>query len=108
MGSLSKGPHQMNFNLIARRVSLIAAATLTLAGAAHAAGTPSNHGIGVNLNAFDYYSPDMPTINQLKHGGGWYTQCSYPKDAGCTNFGAGASGWDTLEESKMKVDVDGY
>ncbi|HEV8692454.1 MAG TPA: hypothetical protein VGQ91_19265 [Ideonella sp.] len=98
----------MNLNLIARRVSLIAAAAFTLAGAAHAAGTPSNHGIGVNLNAFDYYSPDMPTINQLRHAGGWYTQCSYPKDAGCTNFAPGASGWDTLEESKMKVDVNGY
>ena len=98
----------MNFNLIARRASLIAAAALTMTGAAHAVGVPSNHGAGVNLAGFDYWSSDFPIINQLKRAGGWLTQCTYPKDASCNNFSNGASGWDTLEQSKMKVDTEGY
>ncbi len=98
----------MNLNLIARRAALIAAAALTMAGASHAAGIPSNHGVGVNLTGFDYWSPDFPTINQLKRAGGWLTQCTYPKDAGCTNFSNGQSGWDTLEQSKLVLDAQGY
>jgi hypothetical protein len=98
----------MNLNLIARRLTMIAAAAFTLAGAAHAVGVPSNHGAGVNLAGFDYWSSDFPIINQFKRAGGWLTQCSYPKDAGCTNFGNGQSGWDTLEQAKMNVDVYGY
>jgi hypothetical protein len=98
----------MNFKLITRHVTLGAMAALSLAGAASAAGVPSNRGAGVNLNGFDYYSPDMPTINQFKRGGGWYTQCTYPRDANCKNFAQGQSGWDTLEQSKMLVDEEGY
>ncbi len=98
----------MNIKLIARRVSLGAAVALTFAGSVHAYGVPSNHGAGVNLNAFEYFSPDMPTVDQFKRAGGWYTQCSYPKDASCTNFSNGQSGWDTLEQSKMDLDVNGW
>jgi hypothetical protein len=98
----------MNIKLIARRASLGAVVALTFASAAQAYGVPSNHGVGVNLGAFDYYSPDMPTVDQFKRAGGWFTQCSYPKDAGCTNFVNGQSGWDTLEQSKMNVDENGW
>lgn len=90
------------------RPALLAAAAIVLSTSlAHAAGTPSNHAIGVNLNGFDYYSPDFPTIDQFKRAGGWYAQCDSGK-GNCSGFSAGASGWDTLEESKLKLDENGW
>jgi hypothetical protein len=99
----------MKFQQLACRVSLSAIAALSLAGTAAAAdGVPSNRGVGVNLSSFDYYSPDFPVINQLKRAGGWLTQCTYPRDAYCKNFGQGQSAWDTLEQAKLKLDENGY
>lgn len=100
----------MNFNLLSRPATLAAAAVvaLTASVSVQAAGVPSSRGVGVNLNGFDYFSPDVSTIDQFKRAGGWFTQCSYPRDAGCKNFTPGQSGWDTLEQSKMDVDENGY
>jgi hypothetical protein len=100
----------MKFNMLSRPASLAAAAVvaLTASVSVQAAGTPSNRGVGVNLNGFDYFSPDVATIDQFKRAGGWFTQCTYPRDASCKNFANGQSGWDTLEQSKMNVDENGW
>lgn len=100
-------------NFLSRPATMAAAAALavcaTLSTPAHAVnGPPSNRGAGVNVNSFDYWSPDVPMINQLKRAGGWFTTCSYPKDPGCKDFTNGAGSWDTLEESKLDLDGDGY
>jgi hypothetical protein len=101
----------MTVRLLSRPAALATAAALAAMasfGAQAANGTPSNRGVGVNLGAFDYFTPDLPTINQLKRAGGWFTQCSYPRDAGCTGFTNGQSSWDTLEQAKLDLDEQGY
>ncbi len=100
----------MNLKSFARFAAPVAVLATVVASAmpAHAAGTPSNRGLGTNLDGFVYWSPQLPTIDQFKKAGGWFTQCSYPQDAGCKDFTNGASGWDTLEQSKMDVDANGW
>ena len=60
-------------------------------------------GVGINLTAFSTFSPEMATIDQMKRAGGWITQCS-----GCSGFTGGASAYDTLEESKLDLDANGW
>lgn len=110
--ALLKKVHSMKLKFFSRPAWLASAATVALTAtfslSAQAAGVPSNHGAGVNLGSFEYWSPDFPTIDQFKRAGGWLTQCSYPKDSGCTAFTNGASSWDTLEQAKLKLDENGW
>lgn len=65
-------------------------------------------GTGMNLSGWDYWVPDMPMIDQFKRASGWLTQCYYPTNPTCKDFGNGAGSWDTLEQAKMNVDENGW
>lgn len=85
---------------------LAGACTVALATIATSAGAVTS-GMGLNLSEWAYSSTDFPIIDQFKRAGGWYTQCESGKGS-CT-FGKGdPSPWDTLEQSKMSVDADGW
>jgi hypothetical protein len=75
--------------------------------APHAASARSP--LGINLGSLDYYSPAMPTIDLMKKANPWFTQCNpYSVGSTCKNLTGGASSYDTLEESKMDLDSDGW
>ncbi|HEX7688388.1 MAG TPA: hypothetical protein VF453_11805 [Burkholderiaceae bacterium] len=74
-------------------------------------GTPGDttrkaSGAGLNLSAFNYFSPEIPTFDVMKRGSPWLTQCS--TSTLCANFTGGAGTWETLEESKLPLDANGY
>ena len=60
--------------------------------------------VALNLGALTYYSPELPTIDAMKRAGAWLTQCS----STCGTLTGGASGWDTLEESALDLDANGW
>lgn len=62
----------------------------------------------MNLGGYDYWSSDVPAIDQIKRSSGWFTQCSYPANPGCKDFSQGASSWDTREASKLNLDEHGW
>jgi hypothetical protein len=101
-------------SVVASAASVLPAATL--------AGTPGNmgggaiirtaavaprSGVGTNLNQVSYYSPEMPTIDLMKKASTWLTQC-VSGTASCNKAVSPASGWDTLEESALDLDADGW
>jgi hypothetical protein len=65
-------------------------------------------GLGINLGSLDYYGPSLPTIDMMKKASPWLTQCNSYNSSACKNFTGGASTWDTLEESKLDLDADGW
>ncbi len=71
-----------------------------------AATTPSRSGAALNLSGLDYFSNELPTIDVMKRAGAWLTQCG--GGTNCSGFAAGASSWDTLEESALDVDSSGW
>jgi hypothetical protein len=74
--------------------------------AAAAATTPSRSGAALNLSGLDYFAAELPTIDVMKRAGAWLTQCG--GGTNCSGFAAGASSWDTLEESALDVDANGW
>jgi hypothetical protein len=50
--------------------------------------------LGINLGSVTYYSPEQPFLDAFKTGSLWYTQNS--------------TTWDTREQSKLDVDVNGW
>ena len=73
----------------------------------HAASARSS--LGMNLGTLDYYSPTLPTIDLMKKAAPWMTQCN-PYAAGntCNGFTGTARSYDTLEESSLDLDADGW
>jgi hypothetical protein len=71
---------------------LVFAASSAPAGAV----TPENakSPLGINLSSVSYWSSEQPFLNIFKTGGGWITQS--------------ATTWDTLEESNIPLDNNGY
>ncbi len=67
----------------------------------------SRSGAGLNVGGLGTSSPELPTIDLMKRAGAWLTQCGSAAD-GCTGFATGATGWDTLEESKLTLDAKGW
>ena len=66
-------------------------------------------GLGMNLGALSYYSPIVPTIDMMKKASPWVTQCNpYAPANTCKNFATGAGSYDTLEESSIDLDSDGW
>jgi len=65
-------------------------------------------GAGMNVGGLSPYSPEFPSIDLMKVSGAWLTQCSNTKGSNCNNFGTGASGWETLEESQLDLDSQGW
>ena len=88
-------------------VAAAANATSTPTSSAAALTTgPVRSGAALNLGALDYYATELPTIDVMKRAGAWLTQCS---GSNCSGFAtAGASSWDTLEESALDVDANGW
>ena len=76
---------------------------LLLATAAAQAGAVTS-GVGLNLGEWDYWSPDLPAIDQFKRAGGWYTQCTREQNPDCPADWA----WDTGEQAKLKRDANGW
>jgi hypothetical protein len=64
-------------------------------------------GVGMNLNQISYYSPETPTIDLMKKASPWLTQCQSGV-AACNALASPARAWDTLEESKLKLDANGW
>ncbi|MEK8030667.1 hypothetical protein AACH06_07490 [Ideonella sp. DXS29W] len=96
-----------------RRSSVAGLLCLGAAGAVVAAeaggpARPFRSGVGLNLSAWDYFSTDFPLVNQFKRSSGWLTQCEPSTDKRCTGMPEGASPWDTLEESKLELDAQGW
>ncbi|MCK9685869.1 hypothetical protein [Scleromatobacter humisilvae] len=78
----------------------------TLLDATHVTAKSS---LGLNLGTLDYYSPSMPTIDLMKKGSAWLTQCNpYVAGSTCKNLTGGASAFDTLEEASIDLDADGW
>lgn len=75
---------------------------LLATGAAQAGAAAS--GVGLNLGEWDYWSPDLPTIDQFKRAGGWYTQCTREQNPRCPADWA----WDTGEQAKLQRDANGW
>ena len=73
-------------------------------------------GLAVNLSSLEYWSTDLPTIDQFKRASTWVTSCdavSTPYDPGTCTFNQadkdqGKSPWDTLEEAKLDLDENGW
>ena len=87
--------------------------TTTVATAAPTSGVPTStagsaagkrSSVALNLGELTYYSPEIPTIDAMKRAGAWLTQCSTT----CGAMTAGASAWDTLEESALDLDANGW
>ena len=65
-------------------------------------------GAGMNVGGLSPYSPEFPSIDLMKVSGAWLTQCANKPGSNCNNFATGASGWETLEESKLDLDSQGW
>ena len=93
---------------------VVASAASTTTAAASTIGVrtlaaASRSGLGMNLGTLDYYAPTLPTIDLMKKANGWLTQCNpYSAGSTCKSFTGSASSWDTLEESKLDLDADGW
>ena len=80
-----------------RWLALLASlSTAWLLGPAALAEAPSNYQspLGLNLQQVSYFSSEMPFLNILKTGTGWFTQAR--------------GTWDTGEEAYVNLDADGY
>jgi hypothetical protein len=73
-------------------------------------------GLAVNLSSLEYWSTDLPTIDQFKRASTWVTSCeavNTPYDPGTCTFNQadkdqGKSAWDTLEEARLDLDENGW
>lgn len=64
-------------------------------------------GVGMNLNQISYYSPETPTIDLMKKASPWLTQCQGTVGS-CATLVSPARAWDTLEETKLDLDENGW
>ena len=64
-------------------------------------------GAGMNLGGIGGYSPEFPTIDLMKRGTPWLTQCGW-QNPSCKDFVAGQSAWDTKEENSLQLDAQGW
>lgn len=71
-------------------------------------GTSKRSGAGLNLGPIDVYSTSVPTVDLMKRSGGWLTQCQSWTSTTCNAFASGQSAWDTVEESKLNLDAQGW
>lgn len=83
------------------RQRLCIGALLLAAGATALAATS---GVGINVGGWDYWSPDLPTIDQFKRADGWFTQCTKASNPACPSETA----WDTGEQAQLKRDANGW
>ena len=100
-------------NARSRRSSVAGLLCLGAAGAVAAGGAstparPVRSGLGLNLSAWDYFSPDFPLVDQFKRSSGWLTQCEPSQDKACRGFAKDASAWDTHEQAKLELDEQGW
>jgi len=92
--------------------------TTVLASASQTSPTPistiktaqvaARSGIGMNVGGLSPYSPEYPSIDLMKVSGAWLTQCSNTTGSSCNNFTSPARDFDTLEESKLDLDPQGW
>ena len=71
-------------------------------------GTSKRSGAGLNLGPIDIYSTGVFTVDLMKRGSAWLTQCQSWTSTTCNAFATGQSAWDTLEESKLDLDAQGW
>ena len=69
---------------------------------------PTRSGIGINLGTLSTVSPEIPSIDLMKRAGAWYVGCNLSSSPTCTGFTGTARSFDTLEESKLAVDAQGW
>ena len=74
--------------------------------ATNSAPAASRSGVGVNLAGIYSYSSQIPTLDFMKKASPWITQCT--DGTNCANFTGGANGYDTLEETQLDLDADGW
>jgi hypothetical protein len=79
----------------------------SMAGAQSAAPAKAHSGLGLNLGPWSYFQPDLPTLDLMKKGSYWYTQCA-TSDPSCSGFVSGGSSWDTKEQAKLDLDSQGW
>jgi len=65
-------------------------------------------GVGMNVGGLSPYSPEYPSIDLMKVSGSWLTQCTNTTGSNCNNFTSPARDFDTLEESKLDLDAQGW
>ncbi len=107
---------QSSIGLVGTTASTTSASTSgsTATSVGSGGSTSASHGtrsaLGLNLSSLDYYAPIVPTIDLMKKANAWLTQCNPYGTGGasCKNFATGASTWDTLEESHLDLDADGW
>ena len=58
--------------------------------------------LGTNLSGLADWSSEMPMLDLFKMSRQWITQCSTPRDPGCTGQ------WDTGEEALLDLDANGW
>jgi hypothetical protein len=69
---------------------------------------PGRSGIGMNLGMLNTTSPEIPSIDLMKRAGAWYVGCTASTSTTCSGFTGTARSFDTLEESKLDVDAQGW
>ena len=85
------------------------ASPAAMTGIGKIATAASRSSLGINLGSLDYYSPTLPTIDLMKKASAWVTQCNpYAPGNTCKNFTGKAGSFDTLEESSIDLDADGW
>lgn len=88
-------------SLAHRMLAIALTASSLAAGTALAA---NSSGVGINVGGWDYWSPDLPTIDQFKRAEGWFTQCTKANSPNCP----GETAWDTGEQSALQRDANGW
>lgn len=71
-------------------------------------GKSKRSGAGLNLGPVDIYSTGVFTVDLMKRSSAWLTQCQSWTSTTCNNFASGQSAFDTLEESKLDLDAQGW
>lgn len=90
------------------RSSRTAFALSSLLAAVAAQATTTGSGAALNVTAYEYYSSTKPTIDLMKKGSPWLTQCNPYEPGNCSGFADGAGNWDTLEQAKLDLDENGW
>ncbi|MDD2770394.1 MAG: hypothetical protein PHT19_16865, partial [Methylococcus sp.] len=87
----------------------VATATPTPVPTPTPAPSTGSKAIGINIAGLNYYGTEVPFLNLFKLSEPWLTQCSGYEDPNCSSFVvSGGSAWNTLEQSKLVLDANGY
>jgi hypothetical protein len=70
-------------------------------------GVRAQSGVGINLDQPTYWSTDWMYIDQFKRAETWFTQCDERMPT-CRDFPKDGGSWNTLEQSKLELDENGW